>query len=412
MQERPSGRDESEDERLDRNLSELLQELRVALPGVQVLFAFLLAVPFQSGFAEEITPFEEKVYFATLLCTAISAALLISPTAYHRLTFHLQQKRQLVMLSNRLAIAGLTFLALAMTGAIVLITDVLFGPVATAVFGAAALAMFVALWGLLPLRRRLSLVRQEETEEERGSAKADAAVLDPLPPEADQFVGEAVGEEHAGRAFEEHFEVVLPDEDLAVELHGQAVVDVLGEDLVGLAQDGDVGGLVGGEDGACIRPGQGDPFAQLLLALLVARDRRVCGQGEDGRGDLLAEALAQLAGVVAGVLDRVVQEAGGDHLGGIVVDGEALGDRERVVDEGDLPVAGLTHLTGVRRGRGGACVADERRGPRRAGRGTRRAPPRPPAPPARRGGQRRRPPGVPRPRPHPPAAPSMRLRLA
>jgi membrane-associated HD superfamily phosphohydrolase len=160
MADRPSGREESEDERLDRNLSELLQELRVALPGVQVLFAFLLAVPFQQNFTK-ITPFQERVYFATLLSTAISAALLISPTAYHRLTFHLQQKKQLVLLSNRLAIAGLGFLALAMTGAIVLITDVLFGGVATAVFGILAAAMFVALWGLLPLRRRLSLARSD-----------------------------------------------------------------------------------------------------------------------------------------------------------------------------------------------------------------------------------------------------------
>lgn len=160
MADRPSGRDETEGERLDRNLSELLQELRVALPGVQVLFAFLLAVPFQQNFSE-ITSFQEKVYFATLLCTAISAALLISPTAYHRLTFHLQQKRELVFLSNRLAIAGVAFLALAMTGAVMLITDVLFGAVATVAFSAAALAMFVALWGLLPLRRRLSLTKEE-----------------------------------------------------------------------------------------------------------------------------------------------------------------------------------------------------------------------------------------------------------
>ncbi len=159
MTDRPSGREESESERLDRNLGELLQELRVALPGVQVLFAFLLAVPFQQHFTE-ITPFQEKVYFGTLLCTAISAALLISPTAYHRLTFHLQQKRELVFVSNRLAIAGLGFLALAMTGAIVLITDVLFGAVATAVFGVAAAAMFALLWGLLPLRRRFSLTRE------------------------------------------------------------------------------------------------------------------------------------------------------------------------------------------------------------------------------------------------------------
>lgn len=160
MPDRPSGREESEDERLDRNLGELLQELRVALPGVQVLFAFLLAVPFQRNFTE-ITPFQEKLYFGTLLCTAISAALLISPTAYHRLTFHLQQKRELVMLSNRLAIFGLGFLALAMTGAVTLITDVLYDGLATAAFGLAAAAMFVLLWGVLPLRRRLSLARLE-----------------------------------------------------------------------------------------------------------------------------------------------------------------------------------------------------------------------------------------------------------
>jgi hypothetical protein len=160
MPDRPSGRDESEGERLDRNLAELLQELRVALPGVQVLFAFLLAVPFQQNFTT-ITPFQEKVYFVTLLCTALSAALLISPTAYHRLTFHLQQKKELVMVSNRLAIVGLGFLALAMTGAVVLITDVLFGPAATIVFGVATAATFAAFWGALPLRRRLSLSASE-----------------------------------------------------------------------------------------------------------------------------------------------------------------------------------------------------------------------------------------------------------
>jgi len=154
MTDRPSGREESEDERLDRNLGELLQELRVALPGVQVLFAFLLAVPFQRNFTE-ISPFEEKVYFGTLLCTALSAALLISPTAYHRLTFHLQQKRELVFLANRLAIAGLGFLALAMSGAILLITDVLFGGFATWFFTGAALLTFAVLWVGLPLRRRL-----------------------------------------------------------------------------------------------------------------------------------------------------------------------------------------------------------------------------------------------------------------
>ncbi|MEX2106351.1 MAG: DUF6328 family protein [Solirubrobacterales bacterium] len=155
MTDRPSGRDESEDERLDRNLSELLQELRVALPGVQVLFAFLLAVPFQQHFTQ-ITAFQEKVYFATLLLTALSAALLISPSAYHRLTFRLQQKEHLVFLANRFAIAGLGCLALAMTGAIVLITDVLYGPTATAITGGVALMVFALLWYVLPLGRRIS----------------------------------------------------------------------------------------------------------------------------------------------------------------------------------------------------------------------------------------------------------------
>jgi membrane-associated HD superfamily phosphohydrolase len=153
MTDRPSGRDESESERLDRNLSELLQELRVALPGVQVLFAFLLAVPFQQNFSQ-ITPFQEKAYFATLLLTAISAVLLISPSAYHRMTFRMQQKDDLVFLANKLAIAGLTFLALAMTGAIVLITDVLYGTAATIVTGVLALTMFALFWAALPLQRR------------------------------------------------------------------------------------------------------------------------------------------------------------------------------------------------------------------------------------------------------------------
>jgi len=156
-----SGRDETEEERLDRNLSELLQELRVALPGVQVLFAFLLAVPFQQGF-EKITPFQKGAYFGTLVCTAISAVMLISPTAYHRLTFRYQQKRQLVYYANRFSIIGLFFLALAMTGAIVLITDYLFGSTATILMAVATVLVFGVFWFALPLQRRLSLSAGQE----------------------------------------------------------------------------------------------------------------------------------------------------------------------------------------------------------------------------------------------------------
>jgi Family of unknown function (DUF6328) len=161
MAERPSGREETEGERLDRNLGELLQELRVALPGVQVLFAFLLAVPFQQGFAD-ITSFQKDVYFATLLLTALSAALLISPSAYHRLTFRMQQKDHLIFLANRFTIAGLACLALAMTGAIVLITDVLFSTGATIVTGVAALSVFVLFWYALPLQRRFSSAEEPD----------------------------------------------------------------------------------------------------------------------------------------------------------------------------------------------------------------------------------------------------------
>jgi hypothetical protein len=150
-----SGRNETEEERLDRNLGELLQELRVALPGVQVLFAFLLAVPFQQNFTK-ISDFDKTMYFVTLLLTALSAALLIAPSAYHRLTFRYQQKHRLVFVANRLAIAGLGVLALAMTCAILLVTNVLWGTVATtAVTTLLVLAMFGVLWVALPLRRRL-----------------------------------------------------------------------------------------------------------------------------------------------------------------------------------------------------------------------------------------------------------------
>src|ERR1700753_199852 len=152
---RQSGRAETEDERLDRNRGERLQELRVALPGVQVLFAFLLAVPFQQNFSKT-SEFDKKIYFATLLLTALSAALLIAPSAYHRITFRYQQKHRLVFVANRLAIAGLATLALAMNCAVMLITNVLFGAVATTVVTTVlVLTMFFVLWAVLPLKRRL-----------------------------------------------------------------------------------------------------------------------------------------------------------------------------------------------------------------------------------------------------------------
>jgi len=151
-----SGRDESERERLDRNLNELLQELRVALPGVQVLFAFLLTIPFAQRFTE-LTTAQERIYLGILLSTTISAALLIAPSAYHRINFRKQQKGTLVYISNTLAIVGLGFLALAMTGVVLLVTDFLFATPVTIFCTALAALMFTLFWYALPLRRRLSL---------------------------------------------------------------------------------------------------------------------------------------------------------------------------------------------------------------------------------------------------------------
>ena len=148
-----SGRLETEEERLDRNLGELLGELRVALPGVQVLFAFLLVVPFNARFTT-LTSGQRHLYLCSLLFAGVASALLIAPAAHHRVTFRLQDKRYLVLTANRLAIVGLACLAVAMTSAIALVTDVVFGG-ATAVATSAGIGLlFVALWYAMPLRRR------------------------------------------------------------------------------------------------------------------------------------------------------------------------------------------------------------------------------------------------------------------
>jgi len=147
-----AGRHEDEGERLDRNLEELLQELRVALPGVQVLFAFLLVVPFNQCFPT-ITQFQQSVYFATLLLATGAAAFLIAPTVHHRVQFRQQDKERIVMTANRFAIIGLLLLAVAMTGAVLLITDLLYKNTTVAIVTAAVAFMFALLWYAVPLRR-------------------------------------------------------------------------------------------------------------------------------------------------------------------------------------------------------------------------------------------------------------------
>jgi hypothetical protein len=147
-------RDETEAERADRNLTELLGELRVALPGVQVLFAFLLTVPFSQRFLS-LTPTERAIFYVTLLLTAVATLLLIAPTAHHRVQFRQKQKEQIVEVSNRLVVAGLAFLALAMAGAVLLITLLLYGDDAAVAAAVAAMAFFGLVWFGWPLLRRL-----------------------------------------------------------------------------------------------------------------------------------------------------------------------------------------------------------------------------------------------------------------
>jgi hypothetical protein len=146
--------EESKDEKLDRELIELLNELRVALPGVQVLFAFLLAVPFTQRF-ERLTSIQKDVFFAAFLCTAVSTALLIAPSSYHRLRWREHDKEHLLRTSNRLAIAGTVFLAAAIVGVVYLVTDLIFGLVPTLVATLLAAALFAWLWYAVPLVRRL-----------------------------------------------------------------------------------------------------------------------------------------------------------------------------------------------------------------------------------------------------------------
>jgi hypothetical protein len=146
-------RDESHKERVDRELIELLNELRVALPGVQVLFAFLLTVPFAAGF-DRLGSSQRAMYFGTFLATTVASLLLIAPTSQHRITFRKGDKELLLRTANRYAIAGTALLAVAIGGAVLLIADVLYGfAVAGEIAGLVACALAV-VWFVIPLVRR------------------------------------------------------------------------------------------------------------------------------------------------------------------------------------------------------------------------------------------------------------------
>jgi amino acid transporter len=157
-------RDEHPKEKRDRELIELLNELRVALPGVQVLFAFLLTVPFSQRFTA-LTEAQRAVYFATFIATALATALLMTPSAYHRVRFRQADKERLLRIANVCAIVGLLFLLLAVAGGVFLIADMLFHAVAASIVAAIIGVGYAVLWFALPLTRRLREAVDDEPRE-------------------------------------------------------------------------------------------------------------------------------------------------------------------------------------------------------------------------------------------------------
>jgi Family of unknown function (DUF6328) len=147
------GRDESTEEALDRNTIELLNELRVAGTGIQVLFAFLLIVPFNTGW-KRLSSFDRTVYYVTLVCIALSATVLLAPSIHHRLLFRHREKRYLIVIGNRFAIIAMAFLGVGLTGIMVLISDVVINGVAAALAGGLTAAVVTLLWFAIPLNRR------------------------------------------------------------------------------------------------------------------------------------------------------------------------------------------------------------------------------------------------------------------
>jgi hypothetical protein len=151
--EDPGPRDESQEERDDRNLAELLQELRVAGLGVQVLFGFLLSLPFTTRFAQ-LSPGQRNLYLGTIVLAAVATALLLGPVAYHRLVFRQGQKERLVRAANIMAIAGLATVGLAVSAAVLLVTDYVSSGLTAGLITAFVTIVFAGLWFAFPLAHR------------------------------------------------------------------------------------------------------------------------------------------------------------------------------------------------------------------------------------------------------------------
>jgi len=148
-----SRRGESTAERLDRNYNELLQELRVAQAGVQILFAFLLSLAFTQRFGV-LTDIQRGIYLVALVAAAVAAALFIAPVSWHRLLFRMRRKHELVDAGTRFATAGLAALLVSVAASVLLIADVVVGPVAAIALTVVIGGCYCVFWYALPLMQR------------------------------------------------------------------------------------------------------------------------------------------------------------------------------------------------------------------------------------------------------------------
>lgn len=153
-------RDESTAHRLDRNYEEMLQEVRVAQIGTQILFAFLLGIAFQQRFSQ-ITSLQRTVYIVTLVFTAAAAALLTAPVAVHRAVFRRRRKDRLVTVTNQLQIGGMAAMAVSLLGAVLLIVDYVLGLTAALIIDGGLAVLLGYLWVLLPLMNRRGPARED-----------------------------------------------------------------------------------------------------------------------------------------------------------------------------------------------------------------------------------------------------------
>jgi hypothetical protein len=160
---------ESTGERLDRELMELLQGIRVVMPGVQVLLAFLLTVPFQQRFAQ-LPGSLRNAFFASIACATVATVLLIAPSAHHRLLFRAQEKEWLLRVGNQMALWGTVLLGTSIVLALYVVTNVLFTSEQALLTTAIAVVVFAGLWYVLPLTRRSS---SSSSSDERAEEEAD-----------------------------------------------------------------------------------------------------------------------------------------------------------------------------------------------------------------------------------------------